>query len=250
MKKSTVKKRCPKIIPLLLVSILLFFGLNFIYNQRKEASAQEELIPLVCEKVENLDEFDEFLGTGVTVNDKENYPLSKNILEIPIGQSVESIEDIAEQIIEDLEILIIAAQYEAEAAEIMLSLVAQCGKDPYICIPDCICQFDYYDDCECSPSSVSGKDKCSNTSLCGGCIDEIVHTQCTPAPEHSPCDGSKCGHSCSPDPSICYCKMEGPLKIVERKTNLQVRSLYLYLCSLWHRLTHLSGPTWLYWIFW
>lgn len=209
-----MKNFSKKVISLIIV-ILLSFSLNPVpnsvvdildivhYNQRKGVFAFIPIEPekevTICARSEEID------FPYIT----ELRPLTENKLEIPIGRAIEKIESVSEMIIETLPVLIDAAAYEAQASEEMSGLIDQCGKDPYICIPDCICQFDHYDSdsCKCSSSSPGDEyDECTNDSLCGGCPSSCKDCEC-----FGSCPSYKSSHcgSCSPECGVgqeCCCK--------------------------------------------
>ncbi len=181
---------------------------GFPYNINKGVFAQEKERATICEEGKEID--------LPYITEKDETPLRENTLEAPIGRAVDEIEAVSEMIVRTLPALINAADQEAQAAKRMSDLAIKCGKDPYICESDCICQFVGHEDCGCSSGSVPGKENCGDTSLCPGGTcpsDEYRNGECgaywkNPCPDEH-CNNPPCPGNCYCDggePQSCYCK--------------------------------------------
>lgn len=119
-----------KIIYLSSIFLLLFFSSVLFYNKKEIFGIEQPIgIPAIAQDWEEI----KLYGLSYLV-DKKFY---RNKKEIPIGKSVEGMEDIAHKTINALASLIYEAQGEARASDIIIDLVEQCGKNPYGCQPRC-----------------------------------------------------------------------------------------------------------------
>ena len=178
------------------VALLVFFIGSFHFSDTsffQEALAQDKnMSPTVCIKTQDIS-FDD-----ITQNDP--WILEENLYEIPIGRSAEKMEEIADMIVEEMNVLTDAALAESNAATILRGLIAQCGVDPYICKPHCryVCtqREIIYSNGECATSCPSYKSGCGPEYCGGGC--PIGQSCCCDKEE-----GDCLAFNCLEDPCTC-----------------------------------------------
>lgn len=212
--------------------VIFSFLLSYLVFPNNDISAQreppeEELATFLCEDVKQI----KTLGLTQRKN------LTENILEIPIGKSVDFTEYMADILIEQSLIMANAASAEAKLALEVVSTVDQCGQG--ICNP--VCGFEE-EDC-------NGEWKCDS---------------CSPKKQCSPCCGI-CGQvpadlivSC-PGTPICCCDTcrkcvnkpcSGPLCPLFSDILENIEEQALIVDSAWGRIEDFFSdrfwPIWLY----
>lgn len=140
---------------LLLILVVFCIACFLVYNKNRVLAAdvtEEELTPVVCEEVEMKNPQCINAYSAQTCKDEGKMScdkcgscdpssqvcccdLGENELEIPIGRAVDQAEYLAEQIINEMGILIQKAEEESEKASEMPGLANQCSISN--CHPDC-----------------------------------------------------------------------------------------------------------------
>jgi hypothetical protein len=172
----------------LTVSILAFALFSFpsvlVYNKNR-ALAQEKIAPLICEQGSSL--------------------IQENELEIQIGRTTDYTEYLADQIISEMAIMILAAGQQIRASQELTDLVEQCSAD--LCQPECVKKCDSYTCRTCPPGEivpVTCNVTCSSDELC--CRNPYYGDYCRgcePGEKFSPAVCSSKCKKCESDEICC-----------------------------------------------